>query len=94
MIGRRLKDLQTTHPTKEPNAYLTWINNYVAEDYTQAVKTGRGMILFIVLYSMWANPTTALIEKHAVHQSPKRVDELVKIFIHATKVGFSLIGGA
>lgn len=33
-----------------------------------------------------ANIFTALIEKHAVHQSPKRIDELVKIFIHATKV--------
>jgi thiaminase len=42
MIGRRLKDLQTTNPSKEPNAYLTWINNYVADDYTEAVQTGRG----------------------------------------------------
>ena len=42
MIGRRLKDLQTTDPPKEPNAYLTWINNYVADDYTEAVGTGRG----------------------------------------------------
>ena len=42
MIGRRLKDLQTTNPPKEPNAYLTWINNYVADDYTEAVRTGRG----------------------------------------------------
>lgn len=36
-----------------------------------------------------ANTLTALIEKHAVHQSPKRVDELVKIFIHATRVSSS-----
>lgn len=43
MIGRRLKDLQTTNPPKEPNAYLTWINNYVADDYAEAVRTGRGM---------------------------------------------------
>ncbi|KAM0694707.1 hypothetical protein Q7P36_005063 [Cladosporium allicinum] len=69
MIGSRLKDLQTTSPPKEPNAYLTWIDNYVADDYTQAVRTGR-----------------ALIEKHAVHQSPKRINELVKIFIHATRM--------
>jgi len=32
-----------TNPPKEPNAYLTWINNYVADDYTTAVRTGRGM---------------------------------------------------
>ena len=44
MIGSRLKDLQTTSPPKEPNAYLTWIDNYVADDYTQAVRTGRGMV--------------------------------------------------
>jgi hydroxymethylpyrimidine/phosphomethylpyrimidine kinase len=43
MIGSRLKELQTTNPPKEPNAYLTWIENYVADDYTQAVQTGRGM---------------------------------------------------
>jgi hydroxymethylpyrimidine/phosphomethylpyrimidine kinase len=36
-------DLQTSNPPKEPNAYLTWINNYVADDYTEAVRTGRGM---------------------------------------------------
>lgn len=47
MIGRRLKDLQTTNPPKEPNAYLTWINNYVAEDYTEAVKTGCGTWLLL-----------------------------------------------
>ncbi|KAK1750630.1 putative hydroxymethylpyrimidine/phosphomethylpyrimidine kinase 2 [Echria macrotheca] len=27
-----------------------------------------------------------LIERHAVHQSPRRIEELVKIFIHATKM--------
>jgi thiaminase len=44
MIGSRLKDLQATNPPEEPNAYLTWIDNYVADDYTQAVRTGRGMV--------------------------------------------------
>lgn len=28
------------------------------------------------------------IEKHAILQSPSRVEELVKIFIHATNVSF------
>lgn len=27
-----------------------------------------------------------LIEKHAAKQSPTRIEELVKIFVHATKV--------
>lgn len=29
---------------------------------------------------------TALLERHAVLQSPHRIEELVNIFIHATKV--------
>lgn len=87
MIGRRLKDLQTSNPPKEPNVYLTWINNYVADDYTEAVKTGRGTVSpSFASIDLQTNSTTALIEKHAVHQSPRRVDELVKIFIHATRV--------
>lgn len=31
-----------------------------------------------------------LLERHAVLQSPSRIEELVEIFIHATKVGFFL----
>lgn len=42
MIARRLKDLQRTNPPKVRNRYITWINNYVAEDYTEAVKAGCG----------------------------------------------------
>ncbi|KAI0127810.1 thiamine biosynthesis protein-like protein (Thi-4) [Xylariales sp. AK1849] len=57
----------------EGNTYWKWILNYVADDYTQAVGTGR-----------------SLMERHAVLQSPSRIEELVKIFIHATKmeIGF------
>lgn len=32
----------------------------------------------------------ALVEKHAMVQSPKRIEELVKIFKHATKVSVLL----
>lgn len=53
----------------ETNRYWTWIENYVADDYVQAVKTG-----------------SELLERHAVLQSPSRIEELVKIFIHATKM--------
>ncbi|WPH02779.1 Hypothetical protein R9X50_00564700 [Acrodontium crateriforme] len=69
MIARRLSDLQKSNPPSSPNQYLTWINNYIAEDYTAAVKTG-----------------CALIEKHAFKQSPSRIEELIKIFIHATNM--------
>ncbi|KAK3301655.1 Ribokinase-like protein [Chaetomium strumarium] len=54
---------------REGNLYWTWIENYVADDYTTAVKTG-----------------SELLERHAVLQSVPRIEELVKIFIHATKV--------
>lgn len=33
----------------------------------------------------------ALLEKNALLQSPSRIEQLVKIFIHATKVMLSLI---
>ncbi|KAK4167684.1 putative hydroxymethylpyrimidine/phosphomethylpyrimidine kinase 2 [Cladorrhinum sp. PSN259] len=54
---------------REGNMYWTWIENYVAQDYLLAVKTG-----------------SELLERHAVLQSPARIEELVKIFIHATKM--------
>jgi len=53
----------------DQNPYWTWIENYVADDYVQAVKTG-----------------SELFERHALRQSPERIEELVKIFVHATKV--------
>lgn len=70
-IAKRLKGLQksTLKLLKTPNRYMSWIENYVAEDYTRAVRTGCG-----------------LIEKHAHQQSPQRIEELVKIFVHATKM--------
>lgn len=70
VIARRLHLQQAGQQLAQPNRYLKWINNYVAEDYVAAVETG-----------------CKLIEKHAMDQSPKRIEELVKIFIHATKVG-------
>jgi thiaminase len=33
-----------------------------------------------------ADDCVGLIEKHAVKHSPDRIEELVKIFIHATKM--------
>ncbi|KIE01569.1 Phosphomethylpyrimidine kinase type-1, partial [Metarhizium majus ARSEF 297] len=51
------------------NIYWPWIQNYVAEDYTSAVRLG-----------------SELLEKHMRLQSPSRVEELIKIFIHGTKM--------
>ncbi|KAG6159837.1 hypothetical protein E4U37_002345 [Claviceps purpurea] len=55
------------------NVYWPWIQNYLADDYVQAVRLG-----------------SELLEKHMQLQSPTRIEELVKIFIHATKmeIGF------
>ncbi|KAG4027765.1 hypothetical protein MFRU_027g00580 [Monilinia fructicola] len=77
--GEIAKRLHADPKTKrEGNIYWKWIENYVADDYTEAVKVG-----------------SALLEKHAVLQSPHRIEELVKIFIHATKMetGFWDMGG-
>ncbi|KAF3770281.1 hypothetical protein M406DRAFT_34975 [Cryphonectria parasitica EP155] len=62
-----------TRTKREGNRYWDWIENYIADDYVQAVKIGSD-----------------LLERHAVLQSTLRVEELVKIFIHATKmeIGF------
>lgn len=42
MVAARLKAEQKSNPPKQPNRYQTWIDNYVADDYVAAVKTGRG----------------------------------------------------
>ncbi|TGO45460.1 hypothetical protein BCON_0390g00030 [Botryotinia convoluta] len=68
--GEIAKRLHADPKTKrEGNIYWKWIENYVADDYTEAVKVG-----------------SALLEKHALLQSPNRIEELGKIFVHATKV--------
>ncbi|KAI6784751.1 uncharacterized protein J7T54_007844 [Emericellopsis cladophorae] len=63
------------HPEtkRKDNTYWEWIENYIAEDYSEAVRLGSD-----------------LLEEHAALQSPTRVEELVKIFVHATKmeIGF------
>ncbi|KAF4119743.1 hydroxymethylpyrimidine/phosphomethylpyrimidine kinase / thiaminase, partial [Geosmithia morbida] len=57
----------------DTNTYWTWIKNYVADDYVEAVRLGSD-----------------LLEKYAMKQSPARIEELVKIFIHGTRmeIGF------
>lgn len=83
---------------REGNHYWNWVKNYVADDYVQAVKTGSGEfrppVLRIVTHRWRGRDVTdpcvflgkELLERNAVLQSPSRVEELVKIFIHATKV--------
>nr|POF13321.1 putative hydroxymethylpyrimidine/phosphomethylpyrimidine kinase 2 [Quercus suber] len=43
VIAKNLHELQQKIPPKlAPNRYLTWINNYIAEDYATAVEKGSG----------------------------------------------------
>lgn len=68
--GAIAKRLHADPDTKrEGNIYWKWIETYVAEDYSEAVRVG-----------------SALLERNVTLQSPSRVEELVKIFIHATKM--------
>ncbi|KAI4819777.1 hypothetical protein E4T45_10531 [Aureobasidium sp. EXF-8846] len=73
-IAQRLSSLQDPSVPKNANRYRQWIDNYIADDYTQAV--GKGM---------------ELVEGHIFKQSPSRIEDLVKIFIHATKASGMLI---
>jgi len=68
-IAERLMTTQDATGQMPANPYRKWIENYVAEDYSEAVRKG-----------------CALAERHAVRQSPERIEELVKIFIHATRM--------
>ncbi|KAL6850667.1 trifunctional hydroxymethylpyrimidine kinase/phosphomethylpyrimidine kinase/thiaminase [Amphichorda felina] len=70
-VAKMLRDHKDTR--REGNTYWAWIENYFADDYTEAVRLG-----------------SELLEKYAVELSPSRVEELVKIFVHATKmeIGF------
>jgi hypothetical protein len=84
--GEIAKRLHADPKTKrEGNIYWKWIENYVADDYSEAVRIGSGEHLYFIGTSGgW--PQKALLERHAVLQSPSRIEELVKIFIHATRV--------
>ncbi|KAK8022217.1 phosphomethylpyrimidine kinase THI20 [Apiospora rasikravindrae] len=73
-IGQALHDEKNKKTKREGNTYYKWICNYVAEDYVEAVRTGR-----------------ALMERHASGLNLGQVEELVKIFIHGTKVSCCIL---
>ena len=54
---------------KEGNRYWPWVENYVCQEYLDAMTRGSD-----------------LIEEHASKLSVSRVEELAKIFVHATNV--------
>jgi hydroxymethylpyrimidine/phosphomethylpyrimidine kinase len=97
-IAQRLSTLQDPSEPKNANRYRQWIDNYIADDYTQAVGKGMGKCFFFfpLSWCLYSNKEVhgvftnvemkALVEGHIFKQSPCRIEELVKIFIHATKV--------
>lgn len=76
---------------RDGNTYWEWIENYNADDYVEAVRLGSGscFTLFFQLHNTEIDLVmvmTELIEKNIRLQSPSRIEELIKIFVHATKV--------
>lgn len=94
-IAQRLYAEEKT--LREGNRYFKWIENYVAEDYTEAVRLGSGRIHkappppceMRELLVNTANSSTELLEKHMRKVSPSRMEELIKIFIRATELEIS-----
>lgn len=82
IIARRLHDNPKTK--REGNIYWKWIQNYVADDYTEAVAIGSCEYHHNQLQNLLT--PKVLLERHAVLQSSSRIEDLVQIFIHATKV--------
>lgn len=84
--GEIAKRLHADPRTKrEENVYWKWIKNYVEDDYQEAVEVGRGVPSTASTLDR-ADYLAAILERGAALQSPSRIEELVKIFVHATKV--------
>jgi thiaminase len=84
VIARRLFDDPKTK--REGNIYWKWVENYVADDYAEAVSIGAGEFSSLNWSKHLPDSLPALLERHAVMQSPSRIKELVNIFVHATNV--------
>ncbi|KAF2673211.1 hypothetical protein BT63DRAFT_396951 [Microthyrium microscopicum] len=82
-IAKRLYSDPTTF--RDGNPYMKWIENYVAADYQEAVCLGSGTELKF-LFNLLSDLVTELIEQHILDQSPARIEQLVRIFIQATKL--------
>lgn len=90
-IARRLYTEKST--VREGNRYWKWIENYVADDYTEAVRLGSGKRSpFTVDHRMLNVIAIELLEKHTRVVSPSRVEELIQIFIRATELEISFWG--
>lgn len=92
-VARRLHSDKNT--LREGNQYWKWIENYVADDYTEAVRLGSGKQVDLPSSSFNSVnqycidapcSMTALLEDHVQKVSPNRLEELIRIFIRATEL--------
>lgn len=92
----RLYRERESKTAEQGNRYWRWVQNYVADDYTEAVRVGRGES-----HSMLGLPFASsaedlvltemacvaeLIESHIYKQSPSRIEELIAVFVRATEM--------
>ncbi|RHZ63973.1 putative thiamine biosynthesis protein (Thi-4) [Aspergillus thermomutatus] len=89
--GAIAKRLHTEkHTLREGNRYWQWIENYVAEDYTEAVRLGSGKDTIPLREAYVPDKRVLeLLETHIRQASPSRMEELIKIFIRATELEIS-----
>lgn len=88
-IAKRLHSDENS--VRTGNRYWKWIENYVAEDYTEAVRKGSG--IHPHCFPAWkhfrkaaivANSIVEILEKEVRNVSRHRMEELVRIFIRVT----------
>ncbi|KEZ45319.1 hypothetical protein SAPIO_CDS2124 [Scedosporium apiospermum] len=72
-VAKMLYSHPDTKKADQDNIYWAWIENYVADDYVEAVRLASEQL-----------------EDEIGRQTPERIEELVKIFIHGTQleIGF------
>lgn len=87
-IARRLYSEEGT--LRKGNQYWKWIENYVAEDYTEAVRLGSGKSIFNSTNPLTFGPfrltSIELLEQNMQKVSPSRMEELIQIFVRATEL--------
>ena len=87
-IAQRLYSDKRTR--RDENQYWKWIVNYVADDYTIAVKLGSGkkklMVSATGIFSKSHLNCVDLLEEHMQKVSLHDLEELVRIFVRATEL--------
>lgn len=101
-VAQMLRDHAETK--RDGNPYWSWIEAYISDEYAAGVDLLNGsssplkppLAIYLGRALLIRQPCrllhiTDLLEKHMPQQSSSRIDELVQVFIHATRVS-SLAG--